>query len=61
MIMDETIKGVKLTFSIEFNKKDKGTYIDKVLEIQDKLSQIIEEELKHDVIIGLAEPIVNGI
>lgn len=53
------IGGVRLTFSIEFNEKDKRTYIDKVSEMQEKIIEVIEE-MHHNSFMGTGEPILKS-
>lgn len=53
------IKGVKLSFSINFNEEDKRNYISKVSEIQDKITEMIDK-LNHNLIIGTGEPILES-
>lgn len=53
------IRGVELTFSIIFDEIDKRTYINKVSEIQNKITDVIKE-LNHNFIIGSGKPILQS-
>lgn len=53
------IGGVKLEFSIEFNENDQRKYIEKVSEIQDRVTDVINE-LKHNFVFGTGEAILKS-
>lgn len=59
MINEKDIDGVRLKFSIKFNKDDDREYIEKVAELQDKITDVINE-LQHNFMIGSGEPIVKS-
>lgn len=59
MVKDEEIGGVELEFSIRFNQNDNRKYLDKVIELQDKIADSIEE-LGHNFIIGTGKPILKS-
>ena len=59
MVKDEEIGGVELEFSIRFNQNDNREYLDKVIELQDKIADSIEE-LGHNFIIGTGKPILKS-
>lgn len=59
MIKNEEIGGVELEFSIRFNQNDDRKYLDKVIELQDKIADSIEE-LGHSFIIGTGKPILKS-
>jgi hypothetical protein len=56
IIGDSEIGGVELKFSVEFNVKDKRTYIEIVSELQDEIADIIEN-LGHNFVSGTGKPI----
>lgn len=57
-IKDEDISGVELQFSIRFNPNDNREYLHKVTELQDKITDSIEE-LGHNFVIGTGKPILK--
>ena len=59
MIKNEEIGGIKLEFSIRFNKNDDKEYLDKVTELQDKIADLIEE-LGHSFIVVTGKPILKS-
>ena len=59
MIKNEEIGGIELEFSIRFNQNDDRGYLDKVIELQDEITDLIEE-LGHNFIIGTGKPILKS-
>jgi len=59
VIEEKDISGVKLEFSIEFNENDQRKYIEKVSEIQDRVTDVINE-LKHNFVFGTGEAILKS-
>ena len=59
MIKNEEIGGIELEFSIRFNQNDDREYLDKVIELQDKIEDSIEE-LGHNFIVGISKPILKS-
>ena len=59
MIKNEEIVGIELEFSIRFNQNDDRGYLDKVIELQDEITDLIEE-LGHNFIIGTGKPILKS-
>ena len=59
MIKNEEIGGTELEFSIRFNQNDDRGYLDKVIELQDEITDLIEE-LGHNFIIGTGKPILKS-
>ena len=59
MIKNEEIGGIELEFSIRFNQNDDRGYLDKVIELQDGITDLIEE-LGHNFIIGTGKPILKS-
>lgn len=59
MIEEKDIAGVKLEFSIEFNENDQRKYIEKVSEIQDRITDVINE-LNHNFVFGTGNVILKS-
>lgn len=59
MIEEKDIGGVKLEFSIEFNENDQRKYIEKVSEIQDRITDVINE-LNHYFVFGTGNVILKS-
>lgn len=59
MIEEKDIGGVKLEFSIEFNENDQRKYIEKVSEIQDRITDVINE-LNHNFVFGTGNVILKS-
>lgn len=59
MIKNKEIGGIELEFSIRFNQNDDREYLDKVIELQDEIADLIGE-LGHNFIIGTGKPILKS-
>ncbi len=53
----ENDKGSRMVFSIEFNPEDNREYIDKVIELQDTITEVIEDKLGHTLGFSTANPL----
>jgi len=52
---EEEIVGVELSLSINFNEDDKRDYVDKVMELSEKIADTIED-LGHEFVIITGKP-----
>ena len=59
MIKNEEIGGIELEFSIRFNQNDDREYLDKATELQDEITDLIEE-LGNNFIVGIGKPILKS-
>lgn len=59
MIQEKDICGVELEFSVEFNENDKREYEEKVFEIQNRITDVINE-LKYNFVVGTGNPILKS-